>query len=58
MIFPAKVVTDHVSGYSKGYGFVNYATLEDAAKGIEGMDGKVSFYFLFLFLYLRYGMVI
>ncbi|XP_020972029.1 uncharacterized protein LOC107626018 isoform X2 [Arachis ipaensis] len=36
----ARVVTDRVSGYSKGFGFVKYATLEDAAKGIEGMDGK------------------
>jgi RNA recognition motif-containing protein len=40
--FTAKVVTDRVSGYSKGFGFVRYSTLEDAAKGIEGMDGKVS----------------
>lgn len=39
----ARVVTDRVSGYSKGFGFVQYATLEDAAKGIEGMDGKVRF---------------
>ncbi|KAM1857509.1 hypothetical protein ACFX14_007609 [Malus domestica] len=38
----ARVVTDRVSGYSKGFGFVKYVTLEDAAKGIEGMDGKVS----------------
>ncbi|XP_031284200.1 organelle RRM domain-containing protein 2, mitochondrial-like [Pistacia vera] len=36
----ARVVTDRVSGYSKGFRFVRYATLEDAAKGIEGMDGK------------------
>ncbi|KAG5047192.1 hypothetical protein JHK86_016598 [Glycine max] len=36
----ARVVTDRVSGYSKGFGFVQYATIEDAAKGIEGMDGK------------------
>ncbi|KAL5731044.1 Organelle RRM domain-containing protein 2 [Ranunculus cassubicifolius] len=36
----AKVVTDPVNGYSKGFGFVRYASLEDAAKGIEGMDGK------------------
>ena len=42
MPFTARVVTDRVSGYSKGFGFVKYATLEDAAKGIEGMDGKVS----------------
>ncbi|XP_039130752.1 organelle RRM domain-containing protein 2, mitochondrial-like [Dioscorea cayenensis subsp. rotundata] len=39
-VISAKVVTDRVSGYSKGFGFVRYATLEDAAKGIEGMDGK------------------
>ncbi|EXB50913.1 hypothetical protein L484_021140 [Morus notabilis] len=36
----ARVVTDRVSGFSKGFGFVKYTTLEDAAKGIEGMDGK------------------
>ncbi|XP_052208106.1 organelle RRM domain-containing protein 2, mitochondrial [Diospyros lotus] len=36
----AKVVTDRVSGYSKGFGFVKYATLEEAAEGIKGMDGK------------------
>ncbi|PON55761.1 Splicing factor-like protein [Parasponia andersonii] len=36
----ARVVTDRVSGYSKGFGFVKYATLEDAAQGIQGMDGK------------------
>lgn len=40
-LFAARVVTDRVSGYSKGFGFVRYGTLEDAAKGIEGMDGKV-----------------
>ncbi|KAL6538382.1 hypothetical protein OROGR_012370 [Orobanche gracilis] len=36
----AKVVCDHVSGYSKGFGFVKYATLEDAEAGIKGMDGQ------------------
>ncbi|GMH05688.1 hypothetical protein Nepgr_007528 [Nepenthes gracilis] len=36
----ARVVTDRVSGYSKGYGFVRYATTEEAAAGIQGMDGK------------------
>lgn len=43
LLISARVVTDRVSGYSKGFGFVKYATLEDAAKGIEGMDGKVRF---------------
>ncbi|XP_031478298.1 organelle RRM domain-containing protein 2, mitochondrial [Nymphaea colorata] len=36
----ARVVTDRVSGYSKGFGFVRYATIEEAAEGIKGMDGK------------------
>ncbi|EES14515.1 hypothetical protein BDA96_07G036000 [Sorghum bicolor] len=36
----ARVVTDRVSGFSKGFGFVRYATTEEATKGIEGMDGK------------------
>ncbi|CAN4102790.1 unnamed protein product [Withania somnifera] len=36
----ARVVTDRVSGYSKGYGFVKYATLEHAEAGIKGMDGQ------------------
>ncbi|KAK9269268.1 hypothetical protein L1049_001038 [Liquidambar formosana] len=36
----ARVVTDRVSGYSKGFGFVKYATIEEAGAGIQGMDGK------------------
>ncbi|WVZ91103.1 hypothetical protein U9M48_037317, partial [Paspalum notatum var. saurae] len=39
-VVDARVVTDRTSGYSKGFGFVKYATIEEAAKGIEGMDGK------------------
>ncbi|XP_073114103.1 organelle RRM domain-containing protein 2, mitochondrial isoform X1 [Elaeis guineensis] len=38
--FTARVVTDRVSGYSKGFGFVRYATVEEAEEGIKGMDGK------------------
>ncbi|KAK9133624.1 hypothetical protein Scep_013152 [Stephania cephalantha] len=36
----ARVVTDPVHGYSKGFGFVRYTTLDEAAEGIKGMDGK------------------
>ncbi|KAI3466192.1 hypothetical protein Pfo_022855 [Paulownia fortunei] len=36
----AKVVTDRVSGYSKGFGFVRYATVDEAEAGIKGMDGQ------------------
>ncbi|KAG4216104.1 hypothetical protein ERO13_A01G220800v2 [Gossypium hirsutum] len=37
-----KVVTDRssLSNHSKGYGFVRYSNLEDAKKGMEGMDGQ------------------
>ncbi|KAL6535770.1 hypothetical protein OROHE_012614 [Orobanche hederae] len=37
---PSKVVKDHVSGYSKGFGFIKYANIEEAAAGIKGMDGQ------------------
>ncbi|XP_051133700.1 organelle RRM domain-containing protein 2, mitochondrial-like [Andrographis paniculata] len=36
----AKIVTDRASGYSKGFGFVKYATLDEAEAGIKGMDGQ------------------
>ncbi|KAL1567061.1 Organelle RRM domain-containing protein 2, mitochondrial [Salvia divinorum] len=39
-VVQAKVVSDRVSGFSKGFGFVKYATIEDAASGIKGMDGQ------------------
>ncbi|XP_047079456.1 organelle RRM domain-containing protein 2, mitochondrial-like [Lolium rigidum] len=39
-VVQARVVTDRVTGFSKGFGFVRYATVEDATRGIEGMDGK------------------
>ncbi|KAB5521616.1 hypothetical protein DKX38_025935 [Salix brachista] len=39
-VVQARVVTDRTSGYSKGFGFVRYATLENAAEGIKGMDGQ------------------
>ncbi|XP_039128576.1 LOW QUALITY PROTEIN: organelle RRM domain-containing protein 2, mitochondrial [Dioscorea cayenensis subsp. rotundata] len=36
----AKVITDRVSGRSKGFGFVTYATIEEAEKAREGMNAK------------------
>ncbi|GMH30104.1 hypothetical protein Nepgr_031947 [Nepenthes gracilis] len=36
----AKVITDRVSGQSKGFGFVTYATIEEAEKAREGMNAK------------------
>lgn len=39
-VVDAKVVCDRVSGYSKGFGFVRYTTLEEAEAGMKGMDGQ------------------
>lgn len=40
-IFPAKIVMDRVSDRSKGFGFVTYASEDEAEKAIAEMDGKV-----------------
>ncbi|KAK2984768.1 hypothetical protein RJ640_004593 [Escallonia rubra] len=39
-VIHAKVVTDRGTNYSKGFGFVRYTTIEEAAAGIKGMDGS------------------
>ncbi|XP_057970444.1 organelle RRM domain-containing protein 2, mitochondrial-like [Malania oleifera] len=39
-VINAKVVTDRVSGYSKGFGFVTFANLEEAIEGKKEMDAK------------------
>ncbi|KAG2552856.1 hypothetical protein PVAP13_9KG496200 [Panicum virgatum] len=36
----AKVVTDRVSGRSKGFGFVRYATIDEAEKARQEMNAK------------------
>ena len=41
-MYAARVITDRISGYSRGFGFVKYATVQEAGEAIKGMDGKVS----------------
>ena len=36
----AKVLTDRETGRSRGFGFVEMATPEDAQRAIEGLNGK------------------
>lgn len=36
----AQVITDKMSGRSKGFGFVEMATDEEAAKAVEALNGK------------------
>ncbi len=36
----AQVIVDKMSGRSKGFGFVEMATDEEAAKAIEALNGK------------------
>jgi RNA recognition motif-containing protein len=38
VVLDAKIVRDH-KGQSRGFGFVRYATPEDARKGIAALDG-------------------
>ena len=35
-----KIVTDRVTGQSKGFGFVEMASADDAQKAIEGVNGS------------------
>ncbi|XP_043701696.1 organelle RRM domain-containing protein 2, mitochondrial-like [Telopea speciosissima] len=39
-LLEANVITDRASGRSKGFGFVRYATIEEAEKAREGMNAK------------------
>ncbi len=39
-VVSAKVITDRDSGRSKGFGFVEMGTEEDAQKAIEQLNGK------------------
>ncbi|KAI3894895.1 hypothetical protein MKX03_018174 [Papaver bracteatum] len=39
-LLEANVITDRASGRSKGFGFVRYATIEDAERAQEGMNAK------------------
>ncbi|KAF3782171.1 Glycine-rich RNA-binding protein 4 [Nymphaea thermarum] len=40
LMMAAKVITDRASGRSKGFGFVRYATEEEATNAREGMNAK------------------
>ncbi|XP_022742668.1 small RNA-binding protein 11, chloroplastic-like [Durio zibethinus] len=39
-VMEAKIVTDRVSDKSKGFGFVTYASVDEAEKAITEMNGK------------------
>lgn len=39
--FPAKIITDRVSDKSKGFGFVTFASQDEAENAITGMNGMV-----------------
>jgi RNA recognition motif-containing protein len=49
-MYAARVVTDRISGYSRGFGFVKYTTVEEAGEAIKGMDGKVRVYMVTSYL--------
>ncbi|OGF38052.1 RNA-binding protein [Candidatus Falkowbacteria bacterium RIFOXYC2_FULL_48_21] len=39
-VLSAKIVLDRATGRSKGFGFVEFANADDAAKAIEMFNGK------------------
>jgi RNA recognition motif-containing protein len=39
-VVSAKVIIDHMSGRSKGFGFVEMASDEEAQAAIDGLNGK------------------
>jgi len=39
-VVDAVIITDKMSGRSKGFGFVEFAKADDAKKAVEGMNGK------------------
>ncbi|RVW39664.1 Organelle RRM domain-containing protein 2, mitochondrial [Vitis vinifera] len=54
-LLEAKVITDRVSGRSKGFGFVTYTTLEEAEKAREGMNAKFLDGWVILLILLNQG---
>ncbi|XP_071717717.1 glycine-rich RNA-binding protein 4, mitochondrial-like [Rutidosis leptorrhynchoides] len=40
-IIEVKVICDHKSGKSKGYGFVNFTSEDSASKALAEMDGQL-----------------
>lgn len=51
--FPAKVIKDRVSERSKGYGFVTFASQDEAENAIAEMNEKVIIEFATLLLFFR-----
>ena len=50
LLLSAKIVTDRVSDKSKGFGFVTYASVDEAETAITEMNGKVQHSLPFLYL--------
>ncbi|KAI3950511.1 hypothetical protein MKW92_053198 [Papaver armeniacum] len=48
-VVEAKIVMDRVSDRSKGFGFVTFASLEEAKNAISEMNGKVGELYIVLF---------
>ena len=44
--FAAKIIMDHDTGRSRGFGFVTFASNEEASSAIQALDGQVLIFFL------------
>lgn len=47
-ILVAKIPTDRVSGRSKGFGFITYASEDEADNAIKELNGKACIYCPFI----------
>lgn len=51
-VMEARVVYDRDSGRSKGFGFVTYGSMEEVNKAIDSLDGLVSIYNFYVYLFV------
>lgn len=51
-VLAAQVVSDRVSDRSKGFGFVTFASQDEAHKAVEEMNGKVVSCFVHMILWI------
>jgi len=49
-VLPARVIMDRELGRSKGFGFVTFATSEEASSALQAMDNQVLSVFVMIHL--------
>jgi RNA recognition motif-containing protein len=50
-VLPAKIITDRETGRSRGFGFITFATSEEASSALQAMDNQVLSVFVMISSY-------